>query len=146
MSSTNNDCIASIRTKLKACADLYSQRNPSGILAAALRTDADQASTSTDLALLRRLSAETDAMLRETLDADALVRFAALLSERGVANAYIPKLPTVRALRTILKNGTIKNAKQFSIVRAALDSNTYGQLEREELLRLGALFDAYTQK
>jgi pyocin large subunit-like protein len=146
MSSTNNDCIASIRVKLKACAELYAQRNPSGTLAAALRTEAEQASTSTNLSLLRRISAETDVMLRETLDADALVIFAARLSEQGVANAHIPKPPTVRVLRTILKNGNIKNEKQLSIVRGALDSNTYGQLEREELVRLGALFDAYTQK
>lgn len=142
----SDDIIASVRIKLQACAELYMARNPSGTLSAAFRTEADLASTSTDLNLLRRFSAEADVTLRETLDATALVSFAAELCGKGVCNQHIPKLPTVRRLRAILKSGKIKNADQLSLVRSALDSNSYGQLAPEELTLLGQMLDAFTFK
>lgn len=143
---TKEACIASIRIKVLACAELYFQRNPSGTFSAALIAEAELASTSTNLTFLRRLSAETDVVLRETLEAEALVKFAEELSRRGVNDLHIPKLPTVRRLRSILKSGVVKNEEQLSLVRSALDSNTYGQLEPEELVRLGQLFDEYSCK
>lgn len=143
---TKDACIASIRIKVLACAELYFQRNPSGTFSAALGAEAELASTSTNLTFLRRLSAETDVILRETLETEALVAFAEELSRKGVNDSHIPKLPTVRRLRAILKKGTVKNEEQLSLVRSALDHNTYGQLEPEELVRLGQLFDEYSCK
>ena len=143
---TKETCIASIRIKVQACAELYFQRNPSGTFSAALRAEAALASTSTNLTFLRRLSAETDVILRETLEAEAFVTFAEELSRRGVNDMHIPKLPTVRRLRVILKSGVVKSEEQLSLVRCALDSNTYGQLEPEELVRLGEMFDEYSCK
>jgi hypothetical protein len=146
MSGTTEQLLASIRIKLQACADLYGKRNPTGILAEALRSDAALASTSEDLTLLRRLSKDTDEMLQSTLRGDALIEFAVELSRKGVSNEHIPKLPTVRRLRTILKNGAVKNSTQLALVRAALDNNTFGQLEPDELVRLGQIFDAHSHK
>lgn len=143
---TKEACIASIRIKMLACAELYFQRSSSGTLTAALRAEAELASTSTNLTFLRRLSVETDVILRDTLDAEALVAFAEELSRKGVNDSHIPKLPTVRRLRAILRCGVVKNEEQLSLVRSALDSNTYGQLEPEELARLGQLFDEYSRK
>lgn len=143
---TKEACIASIRIKLLACAELYAQRNPSGTFSAAIRAEAELASTSTNLTFLRRLSAETDVVLRETLDAEALVNFAEELSRKGVNDLHIPKLPTVRRLRSILKKGVVKNEEQLSLVRSALDNNSYGQLELEELVRLGQMLDEYSCK
>jgi hypothetical protein len=143
---TKEACIASIRIKVLACAELYFQRNPSGTFSAALRAEAELASTSTNLTFLRRLSAETDVILRETLEAETLVAFAEELSRKGVNDSHIPKLTTVRRLRALLKKGAVKNEEQLSQVRSALDNNSYGQLEPEELVRLGQLFDEYSCK
>lgn len=143
---TKEACIASLRVKLLAFAELYTQDDPSGTFSGAIRAHAELASTSTNLTFLRRFSAEADVVLRETLDAEALVKFAEELSRRGVNDLHIPKLPTVRRLRSILKSGVVKNEEQLSLVRSALDSNTYGQLEPEELVRLGQLFDEYSCK
>ena len=143
---TKDACIASIRIKVLACAELYSQRSLSGTLCAALSAQAELASTSTNLTFLRSLSAEIDVILRETLDADELVAFAEALSSKGVKDSNIPKLPTVRRLRALLKKGALKSDEQLSLVRSALDNNTYGQLEPEELVRLGQLVDQYLCK
>jgi hypothetical protein len=143
---TKEACIASLRVKLLAFAELYAQDDPSGTFSGVIRAHAELASTSTNLTFLRRFSAEADVVLRETLEAEALVKFAEELSRRGVNDLHIPKLPSVRRLRFILKSGVVKNEEQLSLVRSALDSNTYGQLEPEELVRLGQMFDEYTCK
>jgi hypothetical protein len=143
---TKEACIASLRVKLSAFTELYTQRDPSGTFSAAVRAHTELASTSTNLTFLRRFSAEADVVLRETLEAEELVKFAEELSRRGVDDLHIPKLPTVRRLRAILRSGVLKNEEQLSLVRSALDSNTYGQLEPEELLRLGEMFDEYSCK
>lgn len=131
-------------TKIRAFYECIRESNPESDAASFFLNEATELLETKNFALLRAYAKELDITLRETLEPDAQRYFVQRMVERGVMAEHLPKLASVKALRAILRRGSIRNEGDLSVVRAALDSNMQGQMTEAEMHALGVLFDLFT--
>jgi len=145
LSSSDRGAIRqSFYTKLIVYSRFIDARRSYADQARCLREEAQELLASQDDIRLRALAKEVDVWVREVLDPPEQVDVIAEMVSCGVFGNHLPKIPSLRRLRAIVKRGVIRSAEELSVARAALDTKAFGQLSEPELLSLGRLFDEYT--
>lgn len=144
ISSDRGEIRKSFYAKLIVYSRFIDERRSYVDQARCLREEAQELLASQHDTRLRALAKEVDVWVREVLDPPEQFDVIAEMVSGGVHGNHLPKIPSLRRLRAILKRGAIRSAEDLGVARFALDTRAFGQLSESELLSLGRLFDEYT--
>lgn len=137
--------ITSLVSKVTVWCDFYRcNRNESDYPVGLMEVMSEEAEQG-KLTFMRAVSKEIDVQIRERLTDREQLSLIENMKNRGVMLAHLPRLPSIKSVRALIKRGSIRSIEEAHIANLFLGERS-AMLDVSEISTLGKMFDKYSAK